>query len=217
MTEDRREFLKTSEPVNYPPADFTQQVYEEEIINTTDYGWFESDEFTLAAGINLEFHMIWHGNVDIFIDKIIIFEQNFADLYVHPTLTMPQIRAELDSAYNTSDFAKIQNFYFDEPFQLTAKARGDIQSQVRSLFGGQNSRVEINGATGGYPKYYHDFDSAIRVQPPMSSDNIYCTMNIQLIKILPNIRHRFKPVLICFVIINILKTMVMMSFMNIQD
>ena len=160
MTEDRREFLKTSEPVNYPPADFTQQVYEEEIINTTDYGWFESDEFTLAAGINLEFHMIWHGNVDIFIDKIIIFEQNFADLYVHPTLTMPQIRAELDSAYNTSDFAKIQNFYFDEPFQLTAKARGAIQSEVRSLFGGQNSRVEINGATGGYPKYYHDFDSA---------------------------------------------------------
>ncbi len=160
MTEDRREFLTKGEPISYPPADFTQEVYEQEITNTTDYGWFESDEFTLAAGINLEFYMIWHGNVDIFIDKIIIFEQNFADLYVHPTVTMTQIYNELEAAYSEDDFEKIQNFYFDEPFQLTAKARGDIQSQVRSLFGGQNSRVEINGATGGYPKYYHDFDSA---------------------------------------------------------
>ncbi|GAB1444122.1 hypothetical protein MASR2M39_29680 [Ignavibacteriales bacterium] len=81
---------------------------------------------------------------------------------------MDSIFTELETIYPASitDSARFQSFYFDEPFQLSAEYRKDLQAEVFSK-ATNNNNLEINGATGAVPGYFHHFD--IRWAAP--SDN----------------------------------------------
>jgi hypothetical protein len=58
-----------------------------------------------------------------------------------------------------------QSFYFDEPFQLSAQFRGEIQDFISSEYG-PHPVFELNSAVGGAPKHLLDFDRRYaRIQP----------------------------------------------------
>ncbi|GMU89772.1 MAG: hypothetical protein AMXMBFR49_19790 [Chlorobiota bacterium] len=126
----------------------------------TRYDSLDIGVINIEANNNFYFQIDWAGNADLYLDKITVFNTDYEALYEDSTVTMDQIEDDLEAKYPNPDFsANLQSFYYDEPFQLSARYRGEVQDLVRPYFSGK-SYFEVNGAVGGLPKYFMDFDTA---------------------------------------------------------
>lgn len=126
----------------------------------TRYDSLDIGIINIEASNNFYFQIDWAGNADLYLDKITVFNTDYEALYEDSTVTMDQIEDDLEAKYPNPDFsANLQSFYYDEPFQLSARYRGEVQDLVRPYFSGK-PYFEVNGAAGGVPKHFIDFDTA---------------------------------------------------------
>ncbi len=147
--------------VNLAPLGLQQAVSDTAIHWINDYGWFETQMFTLKKSEQLYFAILWPGNIDLNIDKIAIMTQKYDELFevdsISTELFMDNIHSDIVSQYGSDPGPVIQDFYFDEPFLLTARYRSKLQQRLREAYPGYNT-MHLNGATGGVPEYFHKFD-----------------------------------------------------------
>ena len=150
-----------SPDVNLAPLGLDQVVLGSNIQWVNDYGWFETSLFTLEKNKQLYFAILWPGYIDLNIDKIVIMTQKYDELFEVDSLVtislMNALQSEIQLKYGLSPDSTIQDFYFDEPFMLTARYRSKLQSKIRELYG-SNSTIHLNGATAGVPEYFLKFD-----------------------------------------------------------
>lgn len=118
---------------------------------------FESNLISIGQGSNFEFNIVWSGNADLFIDKIMVYNTTYEVLYADQTISISEIKDTLKGRYPQAMDTLLQSLYFDEPFQLSAQFRGEIQKEIRDNYSG-NQNFEINSAVGGIPKHFLDFD-----------------------------------------------------------
>lgn len=143
------------------PIGLTQVVMNTAITDTNDYVWFESNAFQVSQDMDLGFYIYWHGNASIYIDKITFVSTQFAELYVDSTISVDEIATTLFNRYPNGDLTstKFQSFYADEPFQLSALYRKELQSKIYQKATSVNATtLELNGATGGVPAYFLEFE-----------------------------------------------------------
>jgi len=148
------------EPETIPPS-FAQEVTAGDLINDhlTNYAWFESNPILIAGNKEFEFNIIWSGNADLFIDKIMVYNTSYGELYVDFTVPAANGKSQLLTTYPPASIDSFfQSFYFDEPFQLSAQYRGDIQKFIKDHYQSANQNFEVNSAVGGTPKHLLDFD-----------------------------------------------------------
>ncbi len=159
--EPRRNFFTEPEEIPIESVGMYQVFKNNELPENDDYYWIETNSFSVSQDLNLAFHVYWYGNLTVYIDKITFVSEEFKRLYIPDldTLLMDSIFTELETIYPASitDSARFQSFYFDEPFQLSAEYRKDLQAEVFSK-ATSNNNLEINGATGAVPGYFHHFD-----------------------------------------------------------
>jgi hypothetical protein len=114
-----------SPDVNLAPLGLQQAVSDTAIHWINDYGWFETQMFTLKKSEQLYFAILWPGNIDLNIDKIAIMTQKYNEVFEIDTAAtetfMEAIKLEILSVYGSNPDSTIQDFYFDEPFLLTAR------------------------------------------------------------------------------------------------
>lgn len=168
--ERRRDFFTEPELIPVESVGISQVFKNNQLPESDDYYWVETNSFSVSQDLNLAFHIYWYGNLTVYIDKITFVSEEFERLYVNTSgpVLMDSIFTELDSYYPSSTYnhERFQSFYFDEPFQLSAEYRKDLQAEVFSK-ATVNNNLEVNGATGAVPGYFHHFD--IRWAAP--SDN----------------------------------------------
>lgn len=148
------------EPETIPPS-FAQEVTAGDLTNDhiTNYAWFESNPILIAGNKEFEFNIIWSGNADMFIDKILVYNTAYEELYVDFTVPAANGKSQLLTTYPPASIDSFfQSFYFDEPFQLSAQYRGDIQKFIKDHYQSANQNFEVNSAVGGTPKHLLDFD-----------------------------------------------------------
>ncbi len=158
----RRDFFKTEVQSNTPLSEF---VY---VVNTqmlgsrhlTKYDSLDIGIINIAKDNHFYFQIDWAGNADLFIDRITIFNSEYDELYESKTITKAQIISDLKAKYGSFNIQKLQSFYYDEPFQLSARYRGEMQDTLRTMLQGTLPFMEINGAVGGIPKHFLDFDTS---------------------------------------------------------
>ncbi|KAB2940362.1 MAG: hypothetical protein F9K14_19405, partial [Candidatus Methanoperedens sp.] len=159
--ERRRDFFTEPELIPVESMGISQVFKNNELPESDDYYWIETNSFNVSQNMNLAFHIYWSGNLTVYIDKITFVSEEFDRLYVNTSgpVLMDSIFTELDSIYPSSVYSnqRFQSFYFDEPFQLSAEYRKDLQAEVFSK-STSNNNLEINGATGAVPGYFHYFD-----------------------------------------------------------
>ncbi len=168
--EPRRDFLNPQVEPDFPPTLFVQEVTAANLgdVCLTGYVWFESDPIQIGKNSNFDFNIVWSGNADLFIDKIMVYNTRYEELYVDHTITTTQIFADMTNRYppaQTVGDDLFQSFYFDEPFQLSAQFRGEIQNAISTSYA-SNPVFELNSAVGGIPKHFLDFDRRYaRIRP----------------------------------------------------
>jgi hypothetical protein len=83
------------------PTLFVQEVTANDLNNgfLTAYDWFESNPILIDKDKNFEFNIIWSGNADLFIDKIMVYNTAYDVLYVDKTITMDDINDDLKNRY----------------------------------------------------------------------------------------------------------------------
>ncbi len=154
--ERRRDFFTEPEVIPTESVGISQVFKNNQLPENDDYYWIETNSFSVSQDLNLAFHVYWYGNLTVYIDKITFVSEEFERLYVDSTgqLLMDSIFTELETIYpaNVTDTVRFQSFYFDEPFQLSAEYRKDLQTEVFSK-ATNNNNLEINGATGAVPGY----------------------------------------------------------------
>jgi len=160
--EPRRDFLNPQVEPDFPPTLFVQEVTAANLgdVCLTSYVWFESNPIQIGKNSNFDFNIVWSGNADLFIDKIMVYNTRYEELYVDHTITTTQIFADMTNRYppaQTVGDDLFQSFYFDEPFQLSAQFRGEIQNAISTSYV-SNPVFELNSAVGGIPKHFLDFD-----------------------------------------------------------
>lgn len=158
--EKRRNFFTEPPEIPLESAGITQTFTNRQLPESSDYYWIETDYFNVTQDMNLAFHVSWAGNLTLYIDKVVFVSQEFDSLYVRSDSTlMTAIKSELSSVYTTTiiNHDRFQSFYFDEPFQLSAEYRKDLQTEVFSK-ATSNNNLELNGATGAVPGYFLHFD-----------------------------------------------------------
>jgi hypothetical protein len=157
--EERREHRNLKVEPETTPTMFVQEVTANNLNNgyLTAYDWFESNPIVIDKGKNFEFNIIWSGNADLFIDKIMVYNTTYEVLYVDQIISITEIKDTLKGRYPQATDTLLQSLYFDEPFQLSAQFRGEIQKEIRDNYSG-NQNFEINSAVGGIPKHFLDFD-----------------------------------------------------------
>jgi len=127
------------------------------------YHWIEvthplfrrSDAFN-QVGKEMEIALYFENNIGVSIDRIAICDEDFREFYSNGTL-----RSEIESAINSKTGKYInhplfESAYYDEPYMLTTKIRGDYQKMLRR--GTNRERLDINGATGGAWNWNLAFD-----------------------------------------------------------
>ena len=168
--EPRRDFLHPQVEPNSPATLFVQEVTAANLgdVCLTSYVWYESNPIQIGKNSNFDFNIVWSGNADLFIDKIMVYNTRYEELYVDHTITTTQIFADMTDRYPPAETVEddlFQSFYFDEPFQLSARFRGEIQDFISSEYG-PHPVFELNSAVGGIPKHFLDFDRRYaRIQP----------------------------------------------------
>jgi hypothetical protein len=158
MRRDHRNLKVEPESV---PTMFVQEVTANDLNNgyLTAYDWFESNPIVIDKGKNFEFNIIWSGNADLFIDKIMVYNTAYEELYVDFTVPAQNSKSQLLATYPPAEVDSFfQSFYFDEPFQLSAQYRGEIQKYIDDNYHSANQNFEVNSAVGGIPKHFLDFD-----------------------------------------------------------
>jgi hypothetical protein len=161
--EGRRDHRKLEVEPETTPTLFVQEVTANDLNNgfLTAYDWFESNTILIDKDKNFEFNIIWSGNADLFIDKIMVYNTAYDVLYVDKTITMDDINDDLKNRYLVGSIVTdpyFQSFYFDEPFQLSAHFRGKLQDTISTIYSGSRN-FELNSAVGGAPKHLLDFDN----------------------------------------------------------
>ncbi len=158
--EKRRNYFTEPPEIPLESVGITQTFTNRQLPESSEYYWIETDYFNVTQDMNLAFHVSWAGNLTLYIDKVVFVSQEFDSLYVPSDSTlMTAIKSELSSVYTTTtiDHDRFQSFYFDEPFQLSAEYRKDLQTEVFSK-ATSNNNLELNGATGAVPGYFLHFD-----------------------------------------------------------
>jgi hypothetical protein len=149
--EPRRDLLHSEVEPDSPPTLFAQDVTADNLGYDciTSYKWFESNPIQIVENSNFDFNIVWSGNADLFIDKIMVYNTRYEELYVDSTVTTTQIFNDMTNRYPpvTADDDYFQSFYFDEPFQLSARFRGEIQDAISTIYG-SNPVFELNSAVG---------------------------------------------------------------------
>jgi len=94
----------------------------------------------------------------MFIDKIMVYNTAYEEIYVDFTVHSANSKNQLLTTYQPASIDSFfQSFYFDEPFQLSAQYRGEIQKFIKANYT-SNQNLEVNSAVGGVPKHLLDFD-----------------------------------------------------------
>ncbi|MBK7868073.1 MAG: right-handed parallel beta-helix repeat-containing protein, partial [Ignavibacteriales bacterium] len=158
--EKRRNFFTEPPEIPLESVGITQTFTNRQLPESSEYYWIETNYFNVTQDMNLAFHVSWAGNLTLYLDKVVFVSQEFDSLYVRSDSTlMTAIKSELSSVYTTTiiNHDRFQSFYFDEPFQLSAEYRKDLQTEIFSK-ATSNNNLELNGATGGVPGYFLHFD-----------------------------------------------------------
>ncbi|GAB1442247.1 hypothetical protein MASR2M39_10820 [Ignavibacteriales bacterium] len=149
-------FYQTDAPTE--STGLTQVVKTTDIPDSNGYIWFESEEFSVSQDMNLGFNIYWHDNASIYIDKITFVSAQFKEIFVDSSITIDTIAYTLFNTYNDLTNPRFQSFYADEPFQLSALYRKELQTKIYQKAATVNSTLELNGATGGVPAYFLEFE-----------------------------------------------------------
>ena len=158
----RRNFTKSTEQPLSSSGEFVFDV-DTTLLATrhlTRYDSLDIGVINIEANNNFYFQIDWAGNADLFIDKISVFNSEYDELYESKTVTKAQIVSDLNTKYGSFNIQKLQSFYYDEPFQLSARYRGEMQDTLRTMLQSTLPFMEINGAVGGVPKHFLDFDTS---------------------------------------------------------
>jgi len=137
-----------------------QYVYWNNIAHSAGvYDWFRSNSFNIAQGKNLQFYIYWYDESDLYVDQVAIYNEKYRDAFITNTIDFQtDVTGPLQDAYQSSiSDTLLQDFYYDEPFMLTARARGILQNAIPSILG-SSTNVHVNGATGSVPEYFLRFD-----------------------------------------------------------
>jgi hypothetical protein len=167
--EAKRYFFKEPVPPPIESVGLSQVVTTDDLDEFTQYGWFETRGFNVTQDMNVSFSIYWYGDVDVYIDKVIFYSNEYRDIYVTEDIEMVRdiingttgltANGNYPNDVGPTTAAKFQNFYVDEPFQLSANYRKELQHHIFQKGGlDENSTLEINGATGGVPAYFLQFD-----------------------------------------------------------
>jgi hypothetical protein len=88
-----------------------------------------------------------------------VYNTAYGELYVDFTVPAVNGKSQLLTTYPPASIDSFfQSFYFDEPFQLSAQYRGEIQKFIKDHYQSANQNFEVNSAVGGAPKHLLDFD-----------------------------------------------------------
>jgi len=167
--EAKRYFFKEPVPPPIESVGLSQVVTTDDLDEFTQYGWFETRGFNVTQDMNVSFSIYWYGDVDVYIDKVIFYSNEYRDIYVTEDIEMVRdiingttgltANGNYPNDVGPTIAEKFQSFYVDEPFQLSASYRKELQYHIfqKGEFD-ENSTLEINGATGGVPAYFLQFD-----------------------------------------------------------
>ncbi|MBK8661252.1 MAG: hypothetical protein IPN18_05380 [Ignavibacteriales bacterium] len=124
------------------------------------YDWFRSNSFRIAQGENLQFYIYWYDESDLYVDQVAIYNEKYRDAFITNAIDFQtDVVGPLQDAYQSSmSDNRLQDFYYDEPFMLTARSRGILQNAIPTILG-SSTNVHVNGATGSLPEYFLHFDN----------------------------------------------------------
>ncbi len=151
-------------PVDSPPeVVFEMPVLKSAFASPGSYEWieithpyFRRNSTFDEVGKEIEIGIFFENNIAVNVDKLVIQDQDYREYVSNPVL-----RNDIKSAINSNvnlyaSNPLFESNYYDEPYMLTAKVRRDYQNILREGPGG--SRMDLNGATGGYWKWHLAFD-----------------------------------------------------------
>jgi len=152
-----------SESTDAPLANayLEQYVYWNDITHAAGtYDWFRSNAFTINRQTTTQFYIVWYDQSDIYIDQIAMYNDKYKNSFITNThdYFKNNIFLPLQTTYSGIIDSRFQDFYFDEPFMLTARARGKLQDTLGNMFSNRPD-VQVNGATGSLPEYFLHFDN----------------------------------------------------------
>lgn len=146
-----------------PEVVFEMPVLKSAFVSPGSYEWieithpyFRRDSTFNEVGKEIEIGFFFENNIAVNVDKLVIQDQDYREYVSNPVL-----RNDIKSAINSNvnlyaSNPLFESNYYDEPYMLTAKVRRDYQNILREGPGG--SRMDLNGATGGYWKWHLAFD-----------------------------------------------------------
>jgi hypothetical protein len=154
-----------STPMFSPPSvDFDMPVLKSDFVSPGYYEWielthplFRRDSKFNEVGKEIEIGIFFENKIAVNIDKLVIQDEDYRD-YVSNSVLRNDIATAINnkiSSYATNPL--FESNYYDEPYMLTAKVRRDYQNILRTGPGG--TRMDLNGATGGYWKWHLEFDN----------------------------------------------------------
>ena len=138
--EAKRYFFKEPVPPPIESVGLSQVVTTDDLDEFTQYGWFETRGFNVTQDMNVSFSIYWYGDVDVYIDKVIFYSNEYRDIYVTEDIEMVRdiingttgltANGNYPNDVGPTMAAKFQNFYVDEPFQLSANYRKELQHHI---------------------------------------------------------------------------------------
>ena len=138
-----------------------QYVYWNDITHAAGtYDWFRSNAFTINRQTTTQFYIVWYDQSDIYIDQIAMYNDKYKNSFITNThdYFKNNVFQPLQTTYSGIIDSRFKDFYFDEPFMLTARARGKLQDTLGNMFSNRPD-VQVNGATGSLPEYFLQFDN----------------------------------------------------------
>jgi len=159
-----------------------QDVFWDDITqNAGVYDWFRSKSFRIGEQTNLQFYIYWYNESDVYVDQIAIYNEKYRDAFITNKIDFgTDVETPLQDAYlNSSEpiDSRLQDFYYDEPFMLTARARGKLQNAIPSILGGPTT-IHVNGATGNLPEYFLHFEHKYARESQNAPNKNYVLFNM---------------------------------------
>jgi len=151
-------------PVDSPPEVVIEMpVLKSSFTSPGNYEWIEithphfrrNNTFN-EVGKEIEIGIFFENNIAVNVDKLVIQDEDYRE-YVSNTALRNEITNAINGKINSyATDPLFESNYYDEPYMLTAKIRRDYQHILRTGSGG--TRMDLNGATGGYWKWHLAFD-----------------------------------------------------------
>ena len=136
--------LPSSYELTFTVGDFSTPGEWENILHSTVMN--QLDEASLFSTC---VDMIWHGNVDFYLDGFELRSQKNFDITYAPSasdhLNMIQSQIMNRSPYNGQSRGLVWNYYFDEPWYNQYQSYGILNAMIHNTYPSQS----LTGATGG--------------------------------------------------------------------